>query len=49
MRKLLYILLAAVALTLVMGCGRSVDKCPQSLNIIKVIKAFEKAEKGGAV
>ena len=26
MRKLLYILLAAVALTLVMGCGRSVDK-----------------------
>ena len=26
MRKLLYILLTAVALTLVMGCGRSVDK-----------------------
>ena len=26
MRKLLYILLAVVALTLVMGCGRSVDK-----------------------
>ena len=22
------------------GCGRCVDKCPQSLNIIKVIKAF---------
>ena len=26
MRKLLYILLTAVALTLVMGCSRSVDK-----------------------
>ena len=22
------------------GCGRCVDKCPQSLNIVKVIKAF---------
>ena len=27
------------------GCGRCVDKCPASLNIVKVIKAF--AEKGG--
>ena len=24
------------------GCGRCVDKCPQSLNIVKVIKAFSK-------
>ena len=24
------------------GCGRCVDKCPASLNIVKVIKAFEK-------
>ena len=24
------------------GCGRCVDKCPSNLNIIKVIKAFEK-------
>ncbi len=27
------------------GCGRCVDKCPQSLNIVKVIKAF--SGKGG--
>ena len=27
------------------GCGRCVDKCPASLNIVKVIKAF--SEKGG--
>ncbi|MDO4944482.1 MAG: 4Fe-4S dicluster domain-containing protein [Ruminococcus sp.] len=26
------------------GCGRCVDKCPSSLNIVKVIKAFEKQE-----
>ncbi len=26
------------------GCGRCVDKCPASTNIIKVIKAFEKEE-----
>ncbi len=26
------------------GCGRCVDKCPSSLNIIKVIKAFEEQE-----
>jgi heterodisulfide reductase subunit C len=25
------------------GCGRCIDKCPSSLNIVKVIKAFEKA------
>jgi Fe-S oxidoreductase len=24
------------------GCGRCVDKCPSSLNIVKVIKAFGK-------
>lgn len=24
------------------GCGRCVDRCPSSLNIVKVIKAFEK-------
>lgn len=32
------------------GCGRCVDKCPQSLNIVKVIKAFEasKAKEGQA-
>ncbi len=24
------------------GCGRCVDKCPSALNIVKVIKAFEK-------
>lgn len=27
------------------GCGRCIDKCPQSLNIVKVIKAFEKEGK----
>ncbi len=27
------------------GCGRCVEKCPASLNIVKVIKAFEKTEK----
>ena len=27
------------------GCGRCVEKCPQSLNIVKVIKAF--AAQGG--
>lgn len=26
------------------GCGRCVDKCPASLNILKVIKAFRKKE-----
>ena len=26
------------------GCGRCVDKCPASLNIVKVIKAFGKEE-----
>ncbi len=29
------------------GCGRCVDKCPSGLNIVKVIKAFDK--KGGNV
>ena len=24
------------------GCGRCVEKCPSALNIVKVIKAFEK-------
>ena len=28
------------------GCGRCVDKCPASLNIVKVIRAFQNAEKG---
>lgn len=28
------------------GCGRCVDKCPASLNIVKVIKAFQ--EQGGS-
>ena len=27
------------------GCGRCVDKCPSSLNIVKVIKAFEGGDK----
>ena len=27
------------------GCGRCLEKCPQHLNIVKVIKAFEKEEK----
>ena len=27
------------------GCGRCVDKCPSSLNIVKVIKAFSKEGK----
>ena len=27
------------------GCGRCVDKCPSHLNIVKVIKAFEKEGK----
>ncbi len=26
------------------GCGRCVDKCPSSLNIVKVVKAFQKQE-----
>lgn len=26
------------------GCGRCVEKCPESLNIVKVIKAFEKED-----
>ena len=26
------------------GCGRCVDKCPSSLNIVKVIKSFQKQE-----
>ena len=26
------------------GCGRCVEKCPSSLNIVKVIKAFEKEQ-----
>jgi len=32
------------------GCGRCVEKCPSSLNIVKVIKAFaaEKNNEGGA-
>ena len=32
------------------GCGRCVEKCPSSLNIVKVIKAFaaEKKNEGGA-
>ncbi len=30
------------------GCGRCVDKCPASLNIVKVIRAFQKAEKEAA-
>ena len=32
------------------GCGRCVEKCPSSLNIVKVIKAFaaEKTNEGGA-
>ena len=32
------------------GCGRCVDKCPSSLNIVKVIKAFadENKSEGGA-
>ncbi len=30
------------------GCGRCVDKCPASLNIVKVIKAFSKAKEDSA-
>ncbi len=30
------------------GCGRCVEKCPESLNIVKVIKAFSKEEKESA-
>ncbi|MCI8400620.1 MAG: 4Fe-4S ferredoxin [Lachnospiraceae bacterium] len=30
------------------GCGRCVDKCPASLNIVKVIKAFAAGEKATA-
>lgn len=30
------------------GCGRCVEKCPSALNIVKVIKAFQKQEGGQA-
>ena len=30
------------------GCGRCVDKCPASLNIVKVVKAFAAKEKNAA-
>ncbi len=29
------------------GCGRCVEKCPESLNIVKVIKAFQADQKRG--
>ena len=42
MHKLVYYPLNNEGLFSCVGCGRCVEKCPSSLNIVKVIKAFEK-------
>lgn len=42
MHKLVYYPLNNDGLFSCVGCGRCVEKCPSSLNIVKVIKAFEK-------
>ena len=41
MHKLVYYPINNDGMYSCVGCGRCVEKCPQSLNIVKVIKAFE--------
>jgi heterodisulfide reductase subunit C len=41
MHKLVYYPTNNDGMFMCVGCGRCVEKCPQSLNIVKVIKAFE--------
>ena len=41
MHKLVYYPVNNDGMYSCVGCGRCVEKCPQSLNIVKVIKAFE--------
>ena len=45
MHKLVYFPANNKGMYSCVGCGRCVEKCPSALNIVKVIKAFEK--KGG--
>jgi len=47
MHKLVYYPTNNDGMFMCVGCGRCVDKCPQSLNIVKVIKAFEDEDKEG--
>ena len=42
MHKLVYFPANNAGMYSCVGCGRCVDKCPSHLNIVKVIKAFEK-------
>ena len=42
MHKLVYYPVNNNGMFSCVGCGRCVEKCPSSLNIVKVIKAFEK-------
>ena len=44
MHKLVYFPANNEGMYSCVGCGRCVDKCPASLNIVKVIKAFGKEE-----
>ena len=44
MHKLVYFPANNQGMYSCVGCGRCVDKCPASLNIVKVIKAFGKEE-----
>ena len=41
MHKLVYYPVNNNGMFSCVGCGRCVEKCPSSLNIVKVIKAFE--------
>ena len=45
MHKLVYFPANNEGMYSCVGCGRCVDKCPQGLNIVKVIKAFSKGGK----
>jgi len=45
MHKLVYYPTNNDGMFMCVGCGRCVEKCPQSLNIVKVIKAFAKETK----
>ena len=42
MHKLVYFPANNKGMYSCVGCGRCVEKCPSALNIVKVIKAFEK-------
>lgn len=44
MHKLVYFPANNEGMYSCVGCGRCVDKCPSSLNIVKVIKAFQKED-----